>query len=76
MGTTKLPDRIPIKGAIKLQERVYAAGALSALVAVGGFAGSEPLFGIAAGAFSGLLFWGGSCIKTHRVRVIDGGVYR
>lgn len=76
MGTTRLPDRIPIKGAIKLQERVYAFGGLSALVAVGGFVGDEPVFGIAAGAVSGLLFWGGSCIKTHRVRVLDGGVYR
>jgi len=76
MGKTNLPDRIAIPGAIKLQERVYGFGVLSALVAAGGFVATAPVVGVAAGALSGLLFWGGSKIKTHRVRVLDGGVYR
>lgn len=76
MGTSRLPDRIPIKSAIKLQERVYGLGGLSGLFAAGGFIVSEPLFGAAAGGLSGLLFWGGSKIKTHKEAIAEGKAYR
>ena len=75
MGTSKLPDRIPIPGAIKFQEKVFTFGGLSGLVAVGAFAASNGLAGVIAGGIAACLFWLGSKIKTHRVQVAEGKVY-
>ncbi len=76
MGTSKLPDQIPIKGAQKLQGWMFGLGVFAGLISFGAFSNGDGGFGIIMTGVSIGLFWLGSKIKTHKKAVGEGKVYR
>lgn len=76
MGTSKLPDQIPIPGAIKLQGWVYGFGMIAGLVSFGAFSNGDGGAGVLFAAAAIGLLWVGSKIKTHKTAFVEGKGYR
>lgn len=76
MGTSRLPDQIPIKGAQKLQGWVFGLGAFAGLITFGAFSNGDVGLGLVMAGIGIGLFWFGSKIKTHKTAVGEGKVYR
>ena len=76
MGTSKLPDQIPLKGAQKLQGWMFGLGAFAGLISFGAFSNGDGGLGIVMAGLGVGLIWAGSKIKTHKNAVAEGKVYR
>ncbi|MDF1722443.1 MAG: hypothetical protein P1U65_17350 [Minwuia sp.] len=76
MGTSKLPDEIPIPGAIKLQGWMYGLGMIAGLLSFGAFSNGDGGFGVIVAGIGLGLFWLGSNIKTHKKAFVEGKGYR
>lgn len=75
MSTSKLPDRIPIKGAKKLQGWMFGLGTFAGLISFGSFSNGDGGFGIVMAGIGVGLIWAGSKVKTHKTMVGEGKVY-
>lgn len=75
MGSSRLPDEIPIPAAIKFQNWVFGIGGISALICACAFAAGNGGAGVIFGGGAFALFWGGSKVKTHMKAFGEGKVY-
>lgn len=76
MGTSRLPDQIPIKGAQTLQHWLFGLGVFAGLISFGAFSNGDGGFGFVIAGIGVGLIWIGSKIKTHKSAVGEGKVYR
>lgn len=76
MGTSRLPNEVPIPAAIKRQSWVFGFGVISGVLSVGAFSNGDGGAGVILAATAIGLFWIGSKIKTHKRAVAEGKVYR
>ena len=76
MGTSRLPDRIPIPGAEAKKDKLMGFGTLGM---IGGgalmFMGA-PGLGALALVGGGIMFLCGSNVRTHREAIREGKIYR
>jgi len=76
MGSSRLPDRIPIPGAQETKEKVQGFGILAGVASVATFFMGAAGFGLIAATACILLLWIASKIRTHKEAFAEGKAYR